>query len=719
MLQNRKFKLILLYLIMFLKNTEQSRKIQVQARNRGKKLPQSQIKQLDLQQMLQHERELKAQETLKYMNLQGEICKDFYDFACEKWLQKQKPIMARDGERVSVQSLMEEQVNKELQAVLIEPITSLDSMDSRVAKDYYIDCLIESATSPLQRQFMRSFILNYGGLPDVKNIKWPTGNYNWIYTIANLRRKYDMEILIGLSVDYNEDNQKVVYIEEPKSSLLPVELCSFMASRQLNENDKVFERYLNEIKQNLLNWLELTEANARRKARAILRFELDLCKFMRRNHVDIHYIKNISLHNLRHLSDCYLISFKDFVDISLENSSTHQVYFRNEEYFQQLKTLAHKDMESIFANYIMYRALYEINFPNNERPAQRPFYCVNKVIHYLPQVLGKLYNDKIHLEPIRQDIKEIFSIIKRAFNNYLEATVVCLTDNTKRLLNQTLKNLKLTFPSYPQNPDILKGLRLPNVFKDLPLKEEQNYWQKLQTIMMYKANKTIEKMNFKPEFETYAEDPPVSVQIKPAANELLVGYGILQKPFYSHLYSKALKYSSIGVEISREIFKMFEFHLFQKKYLNGFPGDPIVMNYLPRILECFQTQMKNYFYNKPLIYENGTKLYEIVLESSALNLAFNSYLEWLFISRTEADLQLETLPNLNFTNSQIFFINFAQSRCAGRYNVKLLPKTVPLFRRTMEEYNVNGPLIHSYEFGRDFSCPLGMPMNLDDKCLLH
>lgn len=729
MLQNRKIIFILMQLIIAFVCTEQRLKPQKVSPVERRNFQQPNMRQLDLQQKLVQERELKIDEMIRNMNFRGEPCKDFYDYACGKWLPRQFSYLASKGEVISVESLMAEDINKELQDVLIEPITSLDSMDTRVAKNYYAACLNESAASSKQKQFVRSFALNYGGLPDVKSIPWP-GNYNWLNVIADLRRKYNLDILIGLSIDNTSPNHKAIYIEEPKTTLLPPEICSSLASRQVKENNEKLLQLENKIKTNFLKWFDMTEVNAKRKAKTIIGFELDLCKYMRTEQMSFtsvameenqqapgfRYSTNISLQNLRQISDYYLINFKDFVEISLNTKVVSQIYFRSEEYFQQLKNLNQKGLEATFANYIMYRSLEEINFPLNEKPEQRPFYCTQQVIKYLPQVLGKLYDEKYNLEDKKKDVREIFLNIKQAISNHVENNIDWLSENTKKIINQKLKNLNIIFPLYAQDPDILKGLPLHDVLRGLPVQDNQTYWQKLQIIMMYKANQTIQQLQGSTDKTQYLEIPPVSLQIKPLTNELIVSYGLLEKPFYSHLHSKAFKYSSIGVSIAKEIIKMFDL----QDPFNNYPYDPSALQHFYTQSECVRLQISYFLYNKPFVYRNASKVRDILMETSAINMAFKAYLNWLDVKgRPESELQLETLPDIDITNTQLFFINYAQSRCSARVGVELAPKFLPLFRRNIQQYDVNGPLINSKEFSRDFACVLGLNMNLDDKCLLY
>ncbi|XP_065372244.1 endothelin-converting enzyme homolog [Calliphora vicina] len=748
MLQNRKIKLLLICVIIAINHSEQGHQGQSQIQVRKNLPPQNlqqqqqhqqpQIRQLD--QRIIQERTHKAREMLKFMNLEGDVCKDFYDFACGKWLQEQNTDKAREGDLISVQSEMEQFANKQLQVILNEPIASQEDISVKVVKDFYRSCLRVPATSPAQKKFMQNIVLNHGGLPDIKRIGWQP-NYNWIHVIADLRRKYGLDILIGLTIERTNPNHKAIYIEEPRTTLLPVELCSSLAARQIDEKDQVFDRIQNEIKDNLRNIFELTESNALRIAGSILRFEFDLCKYMRidqmattpldetgnealntnrRGHParivenKMHGVRQSTSNNLRSLrslSDNYQIDFKDFIERSLDTTTVSQVYFRSEEYFQQLSSIARKGIHASFAHYIMYRALSEISFPLNERNDQRPFNCANQVMHYLPQVLGKLYADKFNHEQSRQDMKDMFSIIKQSFSKYLLRDVNWMADNTKRAINQKVATLKITFPTYPPNGDVLRGL---------PLHDDQDYWHKLETIMMYNANQTIQQVRLTNDHSNFIEAPAVTIQQKPLAYELVAGYGLLQKPFYSPVYANSLKYSSIGVAMAREIIKIFDYQGLQQNPMNTFPWDPATMESFPLISECFRAQISNYFHNNPNVYRNASKLRDIMVETSALNIAFNAYIHWLELPhRQRSELQMETLPDMNFTNTQLFFINFAQTHCAAHHKAEIVPEFLPLYRRTMEQYDINGPVSNNVEFSRDFSCEVGADMNLDDKCLLY
>eukprot|EP00095_Tigriopus_kingsejongensis_P002953 snap_masked-scaffold243_size241480-processed-gene-1.14 protein:Tk02953 transcript:snap_masked-scaffold243_size241480-processed-gene-1.14-mRNA-1 annotation:"PREDICTED: neprilysin-2-like" len=73
------------------------------------------------------------------------------------------------------------------------------------------------------------------------------------------------------------------------------------------------------------------------------------------------------------------------------------------------------------------------------------------------------------------------------------------------------------------------------------------------------------------------------------------------------------------------------------------------------------------------------------------------------------------LPGLPFTPRQLFWISFGRVWCKKSRDEHL--KTLILLdSHAPNEFRVNGALSYNKEFARDFQCPIGSPMNPEEKC---
>lgn len=685
------------------------------------------------QQKQSPERLRKSGDINKYLNVTQDPCNDFYNYACGNWLRYQDVRGAREGDIVSEAGQLEAKVNKQVQRLLTAATTIRDSY-AKPVRDFYRSCTQAPANSPAQKQFINRFVSEYGGLPDRKSTNWQP-NYNWIKVIGNLKRIYNLDILISLSIRNNRGNK--VYLDEPKNTVLPAQYCSAFASQQIEERDQAIQT---EIKNNLMNWLDFVETDANRVAGDIMSFEYQLCRNMRKeqmvdvvNNADgqqqllqnqmnnrwqenkIHGVRrniNNSPQPLQALRANYRLDFQQYIALATGNSMTNEAVLCSEDYFQFLSTIASKNLGASFANYIMYRALSELTFPSNQRnPDSRAAFCAQKVMQFFPEVVGSLYSNMNNdLQADRQnmkrdDVRQIFLEIRNTFKIYMETNMKWLPQTTKRMIQNKVAQLELREPEYMDNAPI-QGL---NLYPD------QNYWENLKAVMMYSANRTIyksvsQRSNILEAFAT-------TVASSPTENLMQIGSALLQLPLYSLNYPKSLKYSGLGVVLAREMVKKFDQQGWLDNPMGGGNRDPAAMAGFTQNRECFRSQVSNYFFNTPEVYRNGTQLRDIMADSLAVDIAFLAYLNWLDKGPEGPELYMETYADVNFSNTQLFFLNFAQSRCAAKYRDPGTPDFYPLDRHTLERLSINGVLGNGNEFGRDFNCVAGTEMNLGDKCL--
>ncbi|XP_061402126.1 endothelin-converting enzyme homolog [Musca vetustissima] len=678
------------------------------------------------------ERRYTGGEMLKFMNLEQDPCADFYDYACGNWLQVQNMTDVQEGELITLPSLLERKVVHQLQRRLDNPAVN----PHPVVNKFYRTCL--STNWNEEKLFIKRFVANYGGLPDIKDT-WRERSYQWIEILARLKLDYNLDILIAFSTAPNTGRPVV---REPSSTIMPAELCNAEASPQIDEEDDIFETIQMEIKEKLQLWFNFAEADATRLAGDIQRFEFDLCKFMRKDDIlevnngngeeveevetDVrvplenptnyganktprrlgrspqahHFRRNQKLMELE--SNQKLINFVQLCMGQPQGQGRTDFEIHNPEYLQYLTSISGR--KPSFANYIIYRALSEITLPQIDR---KP-YCVRKVMQVFPEYMGNLYQMTIPAqmrEYVKQDVVSIFRDIKEAI---------------PRSLRKNIDTLQISEPTYQ-----VGGVE-PNSYT--AIKTNGNYWDILKSITISNALQQQALLTPGPQRGRQAQQAMLASNIVQAfdthmaSNEktLQFGWGLLQPPFYSYNYPKSLKYSSLGYTIARVLIK----HYIDEQFSPDKSHQPFTSSHFDDLLsqqrECFRSQVSSYFFNTPEVFRNASQLKDFMADSTALSIAFVAYNNWLDKQDVgNADLKFETLPKMNFSNTQLFFVNFAQMRCADRYSKEPAAEPsqcCPLDLHTPERLNINGPLSNDEEFGLDFNCPIGADMNLADKC---
>lgn len=101
---------------------------------------------------------------------------------------------------------------------------------------------------------------------------------------------------------------------------------------------------------------------------------------------------------------------------------------------------------------------------------------------------------------------------------------------------------------------------------------------------------------------------------------------------------------------------------------------------------------------------------ENIADNGGIKEAYQAYKRWALKNGNEG-----TLPGLDYSVEQLFFISAAQMWCAkarDQYsNLKITTDS-----HSPNQFRVNGPLSNLDAFSNVFNCPLGSPMNPEQKC---
>ncbi|XP_013118426.2 neprilysin-11 [Stomoxys calcitrans] len=664
------------------------------------------------------ERHYTSGEMLKLMNLEGDPCMDFYDYVCGNWLQAQNVSESEENQIITLNNRMELNVIRLLQ----RKFEYTNNTNSVVYK-FYRSCI--SATEEDQRAFAKGFVSSYGGLPDIKDT-WRERSYQWNDIIAKLKLDYNLDILITFS---NLPNGRPV-LSEPQSTILPTELCNSEAASQIDEKDEIFDAIQMDIKDKLQAWFAFEEADATRLAGDIQRFEFDLCKYMRKSELlnvappgeeetaaeDNSTARGPGVRNrAQNRNNAELENNPRLNNFVSQMLGLAQGQARSEfeatssaEYLQYLISI--NGRKPSFANYIIYRALSELTLPVGQPPEERQTFCIRKAMQTFPEYVGNLYQSSIggrFKDFMKQDIASIFREIKEA---------------VPRNMKKYVDSLQVSEPLYAAGPATEP--------QSVVISVNGNYWEILKSVIITNNQQQAPQMGATGQQRGRSNTPLPSVAnvveafaTNLASNEkhIQFGYGLLKPPFYFFNYPRSLKYSSLGFVLARELVKRYidEQQSLEGRALSSYAQ--LDLNEFLTNRACFRSQVSGYFFNTPDEFRNGTQLKEIMADASALSIAFLAYNNWL--EKQDAlspELKFETMPNMNFSNTQLFFINFAQIRCSAKYTkeegagefLEYFPRDL----NTLERWNVNGPLSNDMEFGLDFNCPLGSEMNFGDKC---
>lgn len=672
-------------------------------------------------------RNAKTREILNYMKLSTDPCVDFYEYACGNWHKYHTPTNRQELE--TPKSLLESKVNKDLHKLLDENVTIDDTTTAKKVKTFYKSCL-EAKRNELQQQiFLNEFVKNNGGFPAIPGSNWLVThhNYDWQHIVAGLRYHYGMDILVGMEIDlnYQSMHENSIYLGEP-STLIPKHLCSYRGTQTVELTDSEYVPIETEVADNLRLWLSLNKDEAWKLAADILTFEFELCTAMYINEAEeqdfvgssnpeiLHrkYVRKTLTEFTHQLQN--KIDLNNIITGSFGVPVYKPVFMKSPQYFEQLAKVMNVNNSTTVANYIMYRAMSYISLPLNDTIQSRPSYCLNVVKTYFPKILGDMYHRKYAYVADQNQVETIFEKLKEMFGNSLQQDWI--EGSTARLGKKKLSEMYLYFPAYEKTSLNLQFLR-------------SDYWSNLKLIMgevrEYDLSRVFATGLPKPKDEVEAYETRVAY--RPYHKRIDVGWGLLQAPYFQPQLPNSMRFATIGQKLAETIASAFDDFGWTTDLAGHNNWDAITAVEFYKRANCLRQQVGNYLTNVADSFRNATKTRELIAKSSAVNIAFNAYLNWLNYQNPNNDhgvLSRETLPELNFTNTQLFFISLAQMHCeAKKKQIKRSERSSItlsiLDKHTMSRYEVNGPLSNFPEFAREFGCRIGAEMNVADKCIIY
>ncbi|GFS12233.1 endothelin-converting enzyme 1 [Elysia marginata] len=108
---------------------------------------------------------------------------------------------------------------------------------------------------------------------------------------------------------------------------------------------------------------------------------------------------------------------------------------------------------------------------------------------------------------------------------------------------------------------------------------------------------------------------------------------------------------------------------------------------------------------------NGTKTVgESTSDNLGILLAYRAYEELVKEKGEE-----ENMADLGLNPKQVFFLSYAQIKCAKETQV-FLRRRMKDYKHPAPRFRLVGVLRNSPEFAEAYNCPLGSPMNPEEKC---
>ncbi|GAB0092501.1 Neprilysin-4 [Sergentomyia squamirostris] len=716
-----------------------------------------------------------AQIMKQYMDQTADPCEDFYQYACGNW-EKLNPIpkdksvfdtfeklresldsVLRDLLEAPVEPTTAEHVTETttsqpkilldtVQALDLDKKTSTESNTVREKRHYYEyshtendaelkakqlygscmnhDLLVAKGITPLL-ELMESL----GGWP-VLDPHWNESNFDWIALMAHLRLfNNDLLIMEWVGPDIKNSDENIIQFDQTSLGL-PTRDYFILESNAI---------YLDAYRVYMAKIVELLGANvetAERTASEIVSFETELAKITmpqeKRQNVSLLY-RRVNISDLMEMIPG--IDFQRYLTIVLERpvAADETVVIYAMEFMKHLVELLADTPPRTVANYLLWRfARHRTgNLDDRFQEAKQKFYfslygreqspprwktCVAQVNTIMGMALGSMFVRKYFDENSKEDTLLMTQELQESFREIINETD-WMDLPTKHLATAKVDamSLKIGYPDY-----ILTRSELNAKYIDMKI-DPYNYFENSLNVLKHLTRTEHAKLG-QPVNKTAWNTAPaiVNAYYSRNKNQIMFPAGILQPPFYHKYFPRALNYGGIGVVIGHEVTHGFDDRgrLFDKNgNLHRWWSESAINNFQQRT-NCLISQYGNYTVAEVGIPVDGENTQgENIADNGGMKQAYRAYMKWLSRSEiTEKDLKEETLPGFeNFTNTQLFFVNFAQIWCGAmrKAAVEVKLKTAV---HSPGKFRVIGTVSNSEDFQKAFNCSATSPMNPVHKC---
>uniref|UniRef100_A0A1A7W7T2 Endothelin-converting enzyme 1 n=1 Tax=Iconisemion striatum TaxID=60296 RepID=A0A1A7W7T2_9TELE len=648
-------------------------------------------------------------------------CQDFYNFACGGWV-KNNPLPEGKSRWGPFSNLWEH--NMLVMKRLLENTTTKDlSKAEEKAQRYYQACMNESKIEALGAKPLQQLIQQIGGWALTE--QWNKKNFQEVLRKVSASLRTSPFFTVFVSTDSKNSNSNVIQVDQ---SNLGLPSRDYYLNKTANE--KYLTAYLNFLVE-LGVLLGHSEETSRTLMTQIVDFETALANITvpqeerRDEELIYHKIEAKDLKTLAPAVDWMPYLTEVFTPVPINESEPVVVYAK--EYLQKVSDLITNTNKSLLNNYMIMKVVrkmvsvldqkfqdaeqrfLEVMYGTKKSCTPRWKLCVSDTDSALGFALGAMFVKDTFAEDSKSIAEEMVAEIKWAFEDSLKH-VSWMDSETKKAAKEKADAI-YNMVGYPEF--IMNITKLDKVFNDFEVVSDL-YFQNVMQYYNFSARVTADQLRKTPNRNQWSMTPPtVNAYYNPTKNEMVLPAGILQAPFYSRSYPKALNFGGIGVVMGHEMTHAFDDQ--GREYdkdgnLRSWWKNSSVEAFKKQT-QCMVEQYSNYSINKEPLNGRHT-LGENIADNGGLKAAYKAYVNWIKKNGEEA-----ALPAVGLTNHQLFFVGFAQVWCAVR-TPESSHEGLITDPHSPSRFRVIGTISNSQEFSKHFGCRADTPMNPKHKCEL-
>ncbi|XGW09237.1 hypothetical protein V3C99_011498 [Haemonchus contortus] len=678
-----------------------------------------------------------ANNIINALNTSVNPCEDFYEFACGSW-NEDHPI-PDDMSAFGTFSFVREQVRQQLRVLLEQEVTS-QSVSINMARIAYKTCMNKTQLEELKTSLLFETLSELGSWPLLQT-SWQRDTFDLTDLMAIARRDYGAESFFQIYIyaDAKNTSRNTLFVDQASLSLGRGARDYYLNNTMFANHMQAYRKYFFEIVKILQEDANVPHNKSSVEANidAVIAFEKKLAEIVvpedeRRNSTRL-YNKRVMADLYGYMDDVNWVTYFQQIAppemIGMFNNET-EIIVAEIDFLRKVSALIKDTDSETLVNYIIWRVVQasvrflDERFENIKQDFSRVMTgqqqrsprwkdCAQVPSSVLPLAAGAIYVQAHFDSEDKREALEMIGKLRESFADLVEHND-WMDESTKKTAiekaNSMINNI-----GYPNiTNDISK---LDDQYKELVILPEDTYYSLMKKAVVWMQKKEFRKL-LKP-FDRHEFDVSpavVNAFYSPEKNAITFPAGILQPPFFSGSYPKAVNYGAIGAVIGHEITHGFDDQGSQ------YDKDGNLHNWWStRSLEafderrrCIVEQYGNYTVPKTTYKVNGKLTQgENIADNGGVKEALMAYQKYVATEGEEA-----RLPGLqHYTNTQIFFLSYAHFWCGQKKEAAAIQQ-VTTDEHSPEIFRVIGVLSNLREFAEAFSCPAHAALNPTHRCVV-
>ncbi|CAL4119395.1 unnamed protein product [Meganyctiphanes norvegica] len=671
-----------------------------------------------------------AYKIMEMMDDTVDPCEDFSKFTCGSFLDK--TIIPDDKTKVNQFSVISDELEQNIRKILNENITDGDSESTRMVKIYYKSCMDTDRIEARGLAPLQEALAQLGGWPVVEGDKWHPSNYKWTQNLyQNNKLGYSSDTFFGLGVysDLKNSSWRIISLSQPELGMPSREYLL----KPFNDSD-IQAYYKYQIGMAVL--LGADRKRAERELKEMIEFETEIAKIIlpkaeRRNYTKLY--NKMTLYDLQMVAP--EVPWYEYINTMMQPmfsiKASEPIVVYGKEFLTKMSKLINKTQKRTLANYLIWHSVKssipflnqaaldleleynkELKGLKKEKPRWKK--CVQKVTDRhgrLNVAIGASYVRKHFKEEAKYAADEMVIYIQEAFNDILH-NVEWMDEATRQ---RALKKSASIYSSIAYPPELLDDSKIREYYDGLMF-TEGDFLQQYRNLTKFTVHSVIKELRDKVDkrdWRKYAKAAVVNAFYNAITNAIQFPAGILQGVFFNAERPMYQNFGGIGFVIGHEITHGFD------DTGSQFDANGDLRNWWEKETEkkylekarCIIEQYGNFTVPEVGLNINGKLTQgENIADNGGLKEAYYGYEKWIKVNGEEP-----LLPGLPYTPTQLFWISAGNVWC-GKTREETLKERILTDTHSPYRFRINGPMMNSEEFSRDFNCPVGSPMNPVDKC---